>query len=105
MAALQGGSTAIMISSCNHGSWSVDVGQVVIRNIDDRVLERLKARAKAQHKSLEQSLRDQLTEVAKPGRAELLAELDRIRAMTPPRKPGATYPTAEQLIREDRDTQ
>ena len=32
------------------------------------------------------------------------AYLERIRAMTPPHKPGATYPTAEQLVREDRDT-
>ena len=80
------------------------MGQVIVRNIDDRVVERLKARAMAQRKSLEQSLRDLLTEAAKPGRAELLAELERIRAMTPPRKPGAVYPTAEELIREDRDT-
>ena len=58
----------------------------------------------AQRKSLEQSLRDLLTEAAKPSRAELLAELERIRAMTPPPKPGITYPRAEELIREDRDT-
>jgi antitoxin FitA len=80
------------------------MGQVVIRNIDDRVLERLKARAAAQRRSLEQSLRDLLTEAAKPDRAELLAELERIRAMTPAPKPGADYPSAEQLIREDRDS-
>jgi plasmid stability protein len=80
------------------------VGQVVIRNIDDRVLDRLRARAVAQRKSLEQSLRDLLTDAAKPSPAELLAELDRIRAMTPPRAPGVTYPTAEQLIRDGRDT-
>jgi len=79
------------------------LGQVVIRNIEDRVLDRLKARATAQHKSLEQSLRELLTEAAKPSRPELLADLERIRAMTPPREPGATYPTAEALIREDRD--
>ena len=79
------------------------VGQVIIRNVDDRFLERLKARAAAQRKSLEQSLRDLLTEAAKPSRAELLAELERIRGMTPPRERGVTYPTAEQLIREDRD--
>jgi hypothetical protein len=39
----------------------------------------------------------------KPSRAELLAEVERIRAMTPPRKAGVPYPTAEQLIREERD--
>jgi len=80
------------------------MGQVVIRNVDDRVLERLRARAAAQRKSLEQSLRDLLTDAAKSSPAELLAELERIRAMTPPRAPGVVYPTAEQLIREDRDT-
>lgn len=79
------------------------MGQVVIRNIDDRVLDRLKLRAAAQRKSLEQSLRDLLTDAAKPGREELVAELERIRGMSPPGTPGATYPTAEELVREARD--
>jgi plasmid stability protein len=79
------------------------VGQVVIRNIDDRVVERLKERAAAQRKSLEQSLRELLTEAAKPNREELIAELQRIRAMTPTHNTGTTFPTAEQLVREDRD--
>jgi plasmid stability protein len=80
------------------------MGQVVSRNIDDLVLERLKARAAEQHKSLEQSLRELLTKAAKPSRSELIAEVDRIRAMTPPRKPGAYYPSAEEMVREDRDS-
>jgi len=80
------------------------MAQVIIRNIEDRVLERLKARATAQRESLEQSLRDLLTEAARPSRAELIADLERIRAMTPVRQPGVTYPSAEELIREDRDT-
>ena len=78
------------------------MAQVVIRNIADDVVERLKARAAAEKKPLEQKLRDVLTEAAKPSRAEVLAEVDRIRAMTPPRPPGA--PLAEDLIREDRDS-
>jgi plasmid stability protein len=78
------------------------MAQVVIRNIDDDVVERLKARAAAEKKSLEQKLRDVLTEAARPSRAEVLAEVDRIRAMTPPRPPGA--PLAEDLIREDRNS-
>jgi len=77
------------------------MAQVVIRNLDDDVVERLKARAAAEKKSLEQTLRDVLTEAAKPSRADLLAELDRIRAMTPPHPPGS--PLAEDLIREGRD--
>ena len=78
------------------------MAQVVIRNLDESVVERLKAHAAAEQKSLEQKLRDILTEAARPSRAELLAELDRIRAMTPPHPPGA--PLAEDLIREDRDS-
>ena len=80
------------------------MGQVVIRNIDDQVLERLKERAAAERKSLEQALREILTQAARPNRAELLAEVERIRAMTPPRKPGVQYPSAEEMIRQDRDS-
>jgi hypothetical protein len=37
-------------------------------------------------------------------RAALIAEVERTRGMRPPAAPGAPYPTAEQLIREDRDS-
>jgi antitoxin FitA len=77
--------------------------QVIIRNLDERLVARLKVRAAAQNRSLEQSLRDLLTEAARPNAAELLADLDRIRAMTPPPHKRRPFPTAEQLIREDRD--
>lgn len=60
---------------CNRWPRNDGVGQVVIRNIDDRVIETLKQRAAAQRKSLEQSLRDRLTEAATPDRTELLATL------------------------------
>jgi len=81
------------------------MGQVLIRNIDDAVLARLKQRAAAEHKSLEQSLREVLAEVAQPSRAELFAELDRLRSRIAAReKPGVQYPSAEELIREDRDS-
>jgi antitoxin FitA len=78
------------------------MAQVVIRNIDDDVIERLKARAAAERKSLEQKLRDVLADAAKPSRSERLAEMQRIRAMSPPLPPDA--PLAEDLIREDRDS-
>ncbi|HEX5318704.1 MAG TPA: hypothetical protein VFW46_06080 [Stellaceae bacterium] len=80
------------------------MGQVLIRNIDDGVLERLKRRAACEHKSLEQSLREALAEIAKPSRAELLADLDRLRAEIAAQEPDGDYPTAEELIREDRDS-
>jgi plasmid stability protein len=79
------------------------MGQVVIRNIDDRILERLKARAAAQHKSLEQSLRDLMKEAARPDPAELIAEAERIRAISPERQ-DERFPTAEEMIRDARDS-
>ena len=78
------------------------MAQVVIRNIDDDVVERLKVRAAAEKKSLEQKLRDVLTEAAVPSRAEVIEELRRIRETSPPLPPGA--PLAEDLVRDDRDS-
>ena len=80
------------------------MGQVVIRNIDESLIERLKARARAQRKSLEQLLRDLLAEAARPSRSDLLDEMHRIRAMAPPRRGNFAYRTAEELVREDRDS-
>jgi plasmid stability protein len=42
------------------------MAQVVVRDLDDDVVARLKARAVAEKKSLEQKLRDILTEAARP---------------------------------------
>ena len=75
------------------------MAQVVIRNIDDGVMERLRQRAKAQRRSLEQTLRDILAEAARPGRVEIMAEMARIRAMTPKR----LRTDSAKLIRRDRD--
>ena len=49
--------------------------------------------------SLEQQLRDVLAEAAKPSRAELIADIRRIRSMTP-RK---LTTDSTDLIREERD--
>jgi plasmid stability protein len=73
------------------------MAQVIIPNIDEGVIERLKARAATESKSLEQKPRDILAEAAKPTRAELLEELRRIWSMSP-LPPGA--PRAEDLIRD-----
>ena len=78
------------------------MAQVVIRNIDDAVIERLRARAKARRQSLEQTLREVITQAARPNRAELVSEMRRIQALTPPRPKGA--PSIERLIREGRDS-
>lgn len=75
------------------------MADVVVRDLDDDVVDRLKARAATERTSLEQKLRDVLTDAAKPTRAEVLAEMQRIRAMTPQRLTSESV----ELIREDRD--
>jgi plasmid stability protein len=80
------------------------MGQVIIRNLDDDVIERHRSRAKARGLSLEQELRDVLTKVAKPDPDEYLAEMRRIRAMTPEPPPGQRWMSAEELVRETRDS-
>jgi plasmid stability protein len=75
------------------------MGQLLVRNLDDGVIERLKRQAEARQVSLEQLLREILATAAGPSRKDILAEMDRIRAMTPKRL--ATSST--DLIREDRD--
>jgi plasmid stability protein len=59
------------------------MAQMLVRNLEQDVIERLKAKAKASGTSLEEVARNALRAAAKPAREELLAEMDRIRAMTP----------------------
>jgi len=75
------------------------MGQILVRNLEDSVIERLKARALKADKSLEQTVRDILTEATKPSREEILAEMDRLRAQIGPVALDAT-----DLIRQDRDS-
>ena len=76
------------------------MAQVLIRNIEEDVVEALKKRAAAEGKSLEQSLRDLLREAAMPEVARRLAVIDRIRAMTPPSR---RQSDSTRLVREDRN--
>ena len=75
------------------------MGQVLIRNLDDDVIARLKAKAEQDGKSLEQSLRELLAREAEQRADDLIAFADRIRAMSKP-----TTIDATDLIREDRDS-
>lgn len=75
------------------------MGQVIVRNLDDGIIEVLKAKAALQGHSLEQELRRILAEAGKPGPEDRLALADRIRAMTP-RK---AQSDSTKLVREDRD--
>ena len=75
------------------------MGQLVVRNVDDAALARLKARAKCKGVSLEELVRQLLKEAGTPSRSELLAEADRISAMSPRR----SKPISHILVREGRD--
>ena len=64
------------------------MGQILVRNLEDSVIERLKTRALKADKSLEQTVRDILTEAAKPSKDELWAEIDRLRETAGTSQPG-----------------
>jgi plasmid stability protein len=88
--------------ACYHDDSTEDpMGQIIVRKLDDAVIKRLKQRAKKQGISLEEAVRRVLLESVKPNKDELLEEMRRIRAMSPPiTKP----PFSQDLIREDRDS-
>ena len=76
------------------------MAQLLIRNLEDNVVEALKKRAAAEGKSLEQSLRDLLREAALPEVARRVAIIDRIRAIGPQSK---RQSDSTRLIRKDRN--
>lgn len=76
------------------------MGTVTIRNLDDKVIKRLKARARNHRRSLEAELRDLLSHAARqPLIVDALAEADRIAALTPK---GVKQTDSVILLREDR---
>jgi plasmid stability protein len=75
------------------------VAQVLIRQLDDGVVERLRRKAKCRGLSLEQSLRDLLTEAAREPQQHI-EELAHLRQQTPPQ--GRDLNVAE-LIRSARE--
>jgi plasmid stability protein len=75
------------------------VAQVIVRNLDGRVVNALKARAALHGQSLEQELRDILTRACGLSGADRAALANRIRALQPHILGSGT----EALIREERD--
>ncbi|MEO3435309.1 hypothetical protein [Inquilinus sp. CAU 1745] len=75
------------------------MAQVVVRNLEDRVVQNLKIKAELHGHSLEQELRDILSDAAKLSREERLSIIDRIRAMAP-----AQTSDSADLVRADRDS-
>lgn len=74
------------------------MGQILIRNLDDAVLEALRGRAQQRGSSLEEEARRALTSSVGLTRAEAIARLDAIRAKIG-RLPG---PSTLEILRRDR---
>jgi plasmid stability protein len=74
------------------------MGQVIVRNLDDHVVARLKSRAARNGRSLEQELRNILTAEAN----ETERFLERAAALRSELE-GREFPDAVAMIREDRD--
>jgi antitoxin FitA len=77
------------------------VAQILVRNVDDRLVERFKLRARIAGTSLEAEVRFALERDWKREVAERVARVNALAARTPPQPTG--LPLAEDLIREDRD--
>ncbi|MBA3446559.1 MAG: hypothetical protein H0T56_02930 [Pseudaminobacter sp.] len=75
------------------------MGSMVIRNVPDDVLRRLKEQAKAEGKSAEQLGREALAEKARPSREQIIEEIDAIRALSKP----VDLETTLRIMREARD--
>ena len=75
------------------------MAQIIVRNLDDFVVERLKARARDNGRSLEAEVRQILEQSAKVDLAQARQMALEIRA----RLKGRKFPDSAELIREDRD--
>lgn len=75
------------------------MGQVLIRNVDDAALQRLRARAARKKTSLESELREIIAQAARDGRAEARRRATALRAALSGRK----HSDSTKLLREDRD--
>lgn len=77
------------------------MGNLTVRNLDDRVIERLKAQAKTNQRSLEGEVRHVLTQqVDRAGRiADFRERTRRLVSLTT----GMSQSDSADLVREDRD--
>ena len=76
------------------------MAQVLIRNLDDDVVARLKIKAELKGHSLEQELREIISMAAPLTPDQKIEMFRRVQAVTPK---GVKQTPAEDLIREDRD--
>ena len=76
------------------------MGNLTIRNLDDRVIEHLKAQARANQRSLEDEVRHVLTQQA--GRRARIADFRERTRRIPRMAAGTPQTDAADLLREDR---
>lgn len=55
------------------------MGQIIVRNLDEDIIARLKRRAAERKMSLERHVREVLAEAARPTRAEAIAKINALR--------------------------
>ena len=75
------------------------MGQILIRNLDDAALERLRIRANELSVPLERLIRDAIHDLARPTHTQLWEEADRLREAI-----GHVSGDSTELIRRDRDS-
>jgi plasmid stability protein len=75
------------------------MAQVVVRNVDDAAIKRLKSRAARKGHSLEQELRTVIVEASREDHAEFWRRADAIKESLR----GKKFSDSTLLIREDRD--
>ena len=80
------------------------MGQSVVLELAEDVIERHREWARARGVPLEQELCELVTKAARTDPDEYLAEMRRIRTMTPEPPPGVEPVEGWVLIREDRDS-
>lgn len=80
------------------------MGQMLVRQLDDAAIARLKARAKERRTSVEALAREAIHKAAELSVEEKLAIVRRMQAITERAKvPGAVQTPGVELVREDRD--
>jgi antitoxin FitA len=77
------------------------MAQVLVRNLTDNVVARLKKRAKTQGRSLQAEVKTILEEAARDVSGDFWKEADRIRAQL--KRSGRSFSDSAVLIREERD--
>lgn len=77
------------------------MAQVLVRNLNDRVVARLKKRAKTRGRSLQAEVKTILEEAAKDVPEDFWKEADRIRKQLG--RSGRKFSDSAALVREDRD--